>query len=63
MNTQARRARFEELAVLLMEPLRRFPARRTDPDTAQDALSETLTRRRTWRRCPRTVPPGCWRIP
>jgi RNA polymerase sigma-70 factor (ECF subfamily) len=42
VNTQARRARFEELAILLMEPLRRFLARRTDPDTAQDVLSETL---------------------
>ncbi|MCW2766554.1 MAG: Sigma-70, region 4 type 2 [Nocardioides sp.] len=37
-----RRARFEELAPALMEPLRRFLARRTDPATADDVLSDTL---------------------
>jgi RNA polymerase sigma-70 factor (ECF subfamily) len=38
-----RRARFEELArAELIEPLRRFLARRTDPATADDVLSETL---------------------
>lgn len=42
VNTQARRARFEEFAAPLIEPLRRFLARRTDPETAQDVLSETL---------------------
>lgn len=38
----ARRARFEELAPQLIEPLRRFLARRTDPATADDVLADTL---------------------
>lgn len=37
-----RRARFEAMAPGLVEPLRRFLARRTDPATADDVLSETL---------------------
>jgi RNA polymerase sigma-70 factor (ECF subfamily) len=37
-----RTARFEALAPALIEPLRRFLVRRTDPATAEDALSETL---------------------
>ena len=37
-----RRERFEELAPTLIEPVRRFLARRTDPDTAEDVLAETL---------------------
>lgn len=37
-----RRQRFEELATSLIEPLRRYLARRTDPDTAEDVLSDTL---------------------
>lgn len=37
-----RRARFEELARELIDPLRRYLARRTDPATADDVLSETL---------------------
>ncbi len=36
------RARFESLARGLMEPLRRFLARRTDPETAEDVLADTL---------------------
>lgn len=40
--TASRRARFEALAPHLVEPLRRFLARRTDPDTAEDVLAETL---------------------
>ena len=36
------RARFEALAAEIVEPLRRFLARRTDPDTAEDVLAETL---------------------
>lgn len=36
------RARFEEVAREILEPLRRFLARRTDPATAEDALAETL---------------------
>ena len=34
--------RFEALARDLIDPLRRFLARRTDPETAEDALAETL---------------------
>ena len=37
-----RRARFEALAPVLVEPLRRYLARRTDPATADDVLAETL---------------------
>ncbi|MGH3361094.1 MAG: RNA polymerase sigma factor [Nocardioides sp.] len=37
-----RRARFEHLARELIEPLRRFLFRRTDPDTADDVLADTL---------------------
>ncbi len=42
MQGEQRRARFEELAPALVEPLRRYLARRTDPSTAEDALAETL---------------------
>ena len=37
-----RRARFEEIAPSLMEPLRRYLARRTDAATADDVLADTL---------------------
>lgn len=37
-----RRDRFEEIAPTLIEPVRRFLARRTDPDTAEDVLADTL---------------------
>ncbi|MBT0769056.1 sigma-70 family RNA polymerase sigma factor [Kineosporia sp. J2-2] len=36
------RTRFEGLVAELIEPLRRFLARRTDPATAEDVLAETL---------------------
>lgn len=36
------RERFEAIAAEVVEPLRRFLARRTDPDTAEDVLAETL---------------------
>jgi RNA polymerase sigma-70 factor (ECF subfamily) len=36
------RRRFEALAADVVEPVRRFLARRTDPDTADDVLAETL---------------------
>jgi RNA polymerase sigma-70 factor (ECF subfamily) len=36
------RERFEVLAAEVVEPVRRFLARRTDPDTADDVLAETL---------------------
>jgi RNA polymerase sigma-70 factor (ECF subfamily) len=38
----ARRSRFEALAAQVVEPARRFLARRTDPDTADDVLADTL---------------------
>ncbi len=38
----ARRDRFEGLAPLIVDPLRRYLARRTDPTTADDVLAETL---------------------
>ena len=42
-HPNVRRARFEALARdELVEPLRRFLLRRTDPATADDVLSETL---------------------
>ena len=39
---EGRRERFEAIAPTLIEPVRRFLARRTDPDTAEDVLAETL---------------------
>ena len=41
-GTVEARARFETIAREMVEPLRRFLARRTDPATADDALAETL---------------------
>jgi RNA polymerase sigma-70 factor (ECF subfamily) len=38
----ARRERFEALAPTIIEPLRRYLARRTDAATADDVLAETL---------------------
>jgi RNA polymerase sigma-70 factor (ECF subfamily) len=37
-----RRERFERLAAEVVEPVRRFLARRTDPDIVDDALADTL---------------------
>lgn len=42
VSSADRRTRFEELARPLIEPLRRFLVRRSDPDTAEDALADTL---------------------
>lgn len=39
---ESRRDRFEEVAPTLIEPVRRFLARRTDAATAEDVLAETL---------------------
>ena len=39
---ESRRDRFERLAPGLIEPVRRYLARRTDPATADDVLAETL---------------------
>jgi RNA polymerase sigma-70 factor (ECF subfamily) len=42
VSGDARRERFEALAPALVEPLRRYLARRTDPATADDVLADTL---------------------
>jgi RNA polymerase sigma-70 factor, ECF subfamily len=42
MSAEERRERFEALVPALVDPLRRFLARRTDPTTADDVLAETL---------------------
>ena len=42
MSAEERRERFEALVPALVDPLRRFLARRTDPATADDVLAETL---------------------
>lgn len=42
MDAQTRRDRFEEVAPGLVEPLRRFLARRADAATADDVLGDTL---------------------
>ena len=42
MTSPARRDRFEEIADAVVEPVRRFLARRTDPATADDVLADTL---------------------
>ncbi|WP_229072780.1 RNA polymerase sigma factor [Actinoplanes sp. DH11] len=42
MNVDARRARFEAVAPAVIDAVRRYLARRTDPATADDVLSETL---------------------
>jgi RNA polymerase sigma-70 factor (ECF subfamily) len=41
-DERARHERFETLAATVVEPLRRYLARRTDPATADDVLAETL---------------------
>jgi RNA polymerase sigma-70 factor (ECF subfamily) len=38
----SRREQFERVAPALIEPVRRYLARRTDPATAEDVLAETL---------------------
>ena len=42
MDHDHARERFERLAAEVVEPVRRFLVRRTDPDTADDALADTL---------------------
>ncbi|MBW6438669.1 hypothetical protein KZ829_33575 [Actinoplanes hulinensis] len=51
MNSDPRRARFERLAPTVIDAVRRYLARRTDPATADDVLSETLLI--CWRRLER----------
>ena len=41
-DAQERRERFESLAAEAVEPVRRYLARRTDPDTAEDVLADVL---------------------
>ena len=50
------RARFEALAEEVVEPVRRFLARRTDPDTADDVLADTLLV--CWRRLEQVPDPA-----
>ena len=59
-DDDARRARFEALAAEVVEPVRRFLARRTDPDTADDVLADTLLV--LWRRLD-DVPAGDEALP
>ncbi|MCW2814478.1 MAG: Sigma-70, region 4 type 2 [Nocardioides sp.] len=42
MTSQARRDRFEDVAAVVVEPVRRYLARRTDAATAEDVLADTL---------------------
>ena len=42
MNSEGRRSRFEALAPAVIDAVRRYLARRTDPTTADDVLSDTL---------------------
>jgi RNA polymerase sigma-70 factor (ECF subfamily) len=55
-----REARFAEIATVVTEPVRRFLARRTDPDTADDVLADTLLV--CWRRLD-DVPAGDEALP
>ena len=59
-DEDARRSRFEAVAALVVEPVRRFLARRTDPDTADDVLADTLLV--LWRRLD-DVPAGDEALP
>jgi RNA polymerase sigma-70 factor, ECF subfamily len=47
---------FEEIAAEVAEPIRRYALRRTDPDTADDVLAETLLV--VWRRLEEVPPDG-----
>jgi hypothetical protein len=42
MSAETRRERFEALVPALVDPVRRFLARRTDPATADDVLGPVL---------------------
>lgn len=57
---EGRRARFEALAAEVLEPLRRYLARRADPATADDALGDALLV--LWRRLD-DVPAGDGALP
>jgi RNA polymerase sigma-70 factor (ECF subfamily) len=55
-DEDAARERFEALAAEVVEPVRRFLARRTDTDTADDVLAETLLV--CWRRLDQVPEPA-----
>ena len=59
-DDDSRRVRFEALVAQVVEPVRRFLARRTDPDTADDVLADTLLV--LWRRLD-DVPAGDEALP
>ena len=59
-DDDGRRARFGALVAEVVEPVRRFLARRTDPDTADDVLADTLLV--LWRRLD-DVPAGDEALP
>lgn len=54
LSSGAAQEAFEQVVIDVIEPVRRFLARRTDPDTADDVLSEVLLV--LWRRLD-AVPP------
>ncbi len=63
VTSEDRRARFEAVAGEVMEPLRRFLARRTDAATADDVLADTLLV--CWRRIdevPDEALPWCYGV-
>jgi len=59
-DDHARRSRFKALVADVVEPVRRFLVRRTDPDTADDVLADTLLV--LWRRLD-DVPEGDEALP
>ena len=59
-DDEARRSRFEAVVADVVEPVRRFLARRADPDTADDVLADTLLV--LWRRLD-DVPAGDEALP
>ncbi|MCO8270184.1 sigma-70 family RNA polymerase sigma factor [Actinoplanes sp. TRM 88003] len=54
MNSEDRRQRFEAVAPAVIDAVRRFLARRTDPSTADDVLQDTLLV--CWRRFDEILP-------
>jgi RNA polymerase sigma-70 factor (ECF subfamily) len=54
--TDARQQLFEQIAAEVADPIRRYALRRTDPDTADDVLADTLLV--VWRRLDDVPPDG-----
>lgn len=52
----ARQQLFEQIAAVVADPIRRYALRRTDPDTADDVLADTLLV--VWRRLDDVPPDG-----